>query len=87
MSSASASSATDTAKSTSCVNRGGARVATASPPMIAHWPTHEPPLDPGLDLFVARPGVLAAHPLPVQIDTEVCHLNRQPEPLRLRRIQ
>jgi len=44
-------------------------------------------LDPGLDLLVARAGMLTAHPLPVKTDTKVGHLNRQPEPLRLRRVQ
>jgi hypothetical protein len=47
-------------------------------------PAHEPPLDPGLDFFLARAGVLAPHPLPVQVNAEVRHLQRQPEPLGLR---
>jgi len=54
---------------------------------VVPGPAHEPPLNPGLDLLVARAGMLTAHPLPVETDAKVGHLNRQPEPLRLRRVQ
>src|ERR1035441_11043 len=75
-----------------------ARLSTSSRPVIAPYrtsvlarrviprPAHEPPLDPGLDLLVTRARVLTPHPLPVKVNPEVRHLERQPEPLRLRRV-